>query len=57
VPLVWGQAKAVLNAVALSVVGSSVILAIVKGTMGLRPTAEQEEEGLDLSQHGEEAYT
>jgi Amt family ammonium transporter len=39
------------------VVGSSIILAIVKGTMGLRPTAEQEEEGLDISQHGEECYS
>jgi Amt family ammonium transporter len=57
VSLVWGQAKAVLNAVALSAIGSSIILAIVKGTMGLRPTLEQEEEGLDLSQHGEEAYS
>jgi Amt family ammonium transporter len=57
VALVWGQAKAVLNAVALSAIGSSIILAIIKGTMGLRPTLEQEEEGLDLSQHGEEAYT
>jgi Amt family ammonium transporter len=57
VALVWGQAKAVLNAIALSSIGSIVILAIVKGTMGLRPTLEQEEEGLDLSDHGEEAYT
>jgi Amt family ammonium transporter len=56
VSLVWGQAKAVLNAVALSAIGSSIILAIVKGTMGLRPTLEQEEEGLDITQHGEEAY-
>ncbi len=57
VALVWGQAKAVLNAIALSSVGSIVILAIIKGTMGLRSTPEQEEEGLDLADHGEEAYT
>ena len=57
VALVWGQAKAVLNAIALSSIGSIVILAIIKGTMGLRSTPEQEEEGLDLADHGEEAYT
>ena len=32
------------------------ILFVLKWTMGLRVDEEQEEEGLDISQHGEEAY-
>ena len=54
--VVLGQAKAVLVAVILSAVGSSIILAAIKYTLGLRVTKEQEDEGLDLSQHGEEGY-
>ena len=57
VNLVWGQAKAVLNAIAISAIGSAIILTLIKAFIGLRPTAEQEDEGLDLSQHGEEAYS
>ena len=57
VNLVWGQAKAVLNAVAISAIGSAILLTLIKAFIGLRPTAEQEDEGLDLSQHGEEAYS
>ena len=33
------------------------ILLVLKYTVGLRVDEEQEEEGLDISQHGEEAYT
>jgi Amt family ammonium transporter len=33
-----------------------VILLALKYTIGLRPTAEQEEEGLDIVDHGEKAY-
>lgn len=40
----------------LSIVGTLVILFVVDKTIGLRVTTEQEEEGLDLSQHGEEGY-
>jgi Amt family ammonium transporter len=56
VGLVVGQAKAVVTAVALSALGSALILALVKYTIGLRVTKEEEMEGLDLSQHGEEGY-
>jgi Amt family ammonium transporter len=35
---------------------TSVILLILKFTIGLRVSKEEEEQGLDLSQHGEEAY-
>jgi Amt family ammonium transporter len=32
---------------------SAIILLVVKAVIGLRPTAQEEEEGLDLTQHGE----
>ena len=40
----------------LSIVGTLVILFVVDKTMGLRVSAEDEDMGLDLSQHGEEGY-
>jgi Amt family ammonium transporter len=40
----------------LSIVGTLVILFVVDKTIGLRVSAEDEETGLDLSQHGEEGY-
>lgn len=39
-----------------SVVASALILAVLKFTLGLRVTEEQEYEGLDISLHGESAY-
>jgi Amt family ammonium transporter len=50
------QFKAVGFTVALSVVATAIIATVVKGTIGLRPTVEAEQEGLDLSDHGEEGY-
>ena len=35
---------------------TAVILVALKYTIGLRVSEQEEEEGLDLSQHGEEAY-
>jgi len=32
------------------------VLSIVKATIGLRPSAEEEDAGLDLTCHGEEGY-
>ncbi|MBI5454795.1 MAG: ammonium transporter, partial [Deltaproteobacteria bacterium] len=43
--------------VALSVVGTYVLLKIVDLVIGIRVTTEQEIEGLDLSQHEESGYT
>jgi ammonium transporter, Amt family len=40
----------------LSIVGTLVILFVVDKLIGLRVSAEDEREGLDLSQHGEEGY-
>ena len=39
-----------------ALVGTFVILKIVDRTLGVRVSEEQEVEGLDISQHGEEAY-
>lgn len=50
------QATGVAIAWCLSIVGTLVLLFVVDKTMGLRVSAVDEEEGLDLSQHGEEGY-
>jgi Amt family ammonium transporter len=50
------QLYAVLAAIAIAVVGTLVILAVVRATFGLRPRITDEMIGLDLSEHGEEAY-
>ncbi len=56
----WGQ---ILNQLAgvgiswgISIVGTLILLLVVDKIMGLRVTPEQEQAGLDLSQHGEEGY-
>jgi Amt family ammonium transporter len=41
---------------ALSIVGTVIIAMVVKMLIGLRPTAEAENAGLDISDHGEEGY-
>ena len=65
VPLGWvdgnpgqilNQAIGVAISVTLAVVGSLVILKIVDVLIGVRVDAETEQEGLDLTQHGEEGY-
>ncbi|MEQ1760522.1 MAG: ammonium transporter [Vicinamibacterales bacterium] len=50
------QATAVGAAIVYSAVASFILLKIVQMVIGLRPTANEESEGLDISQHGEEAY-
>jgi Amt family ammonium transporter len=40
----------------LAIVGSLAILKFVDAVIGLRLTEEQEDQGLDLTQHGEEGY-
>jgi Amt family ammonium transporter len=50
------QLKAMGVTVVLAVVGTVVIAFIVKSVVGLRPSAEVESVGLDLSEHGEEGY-
>jgi Amt family ammonium transporter len=55
-PLVVEQLKAMALTVALAVVGTVIIAYVVKFTIGLRPSEEVETIGLDLAEHGEEAY-
>ncbi len=50
------QLKAMAFTVVLSVVATVVIALVIKAVIGLRPTVEAEQEGLDLSDHGEEGY-
>jgi len=54
--LVLEQVKAIGLTLVLAVVGTVIIAYLVKAVIGLRPTPEEEEEGLDLSDHGEEGY-
>ncbi|HTL59683.1 MAG TPA: ammonium transporter [Candidatus Limnocylindrales bacterium] len=55
-PLVLEQIKAILLTLVLAVVGTTIIAYIVKATVGLRASPEVETTGLDLTEHGEEAY-
>ena len=64
-PLGWvdGNAGQILNQVigsaiawVLAIVGTLIILKICDVVVGLRVSAEQETQGLDLSMHGEEGY-
>jgi Amt family ammonium transporter len=50
------QLKAMGLTLVLSLVGTAVIGYALKATVGLRPTAENEEAGLDVSDHGERGY-
>ena len=63
VGLVEGHWQQVVNQLAgvgiawvLAIVGSLIILKFVDVVIGLRLSEEQEDQGLDLSQHGEEGY-
>jgi Amt family ammonium transporter len=42
--------------VAMAAIGTAVIACIVKFTIGLRPSVEEEVQGLDILEHGEEGY-
>ena len=50
------QLYAVLAAVIIAAVGTVVILAIVRAVFGARAQIADEMIGLDLTEHGEEAY-
>jgi Amt family ammonium transporter len=55
-PVIMNQIKVALITVVYSAVVSGVLLLALKYTIGLRPDADDESQGLDLSQHGEEGY-
>jgi len=50
------QLEAIGITLVLALVGTLVITLIVKFTIGLRPSAEDEAAGLDITDHGEEGY-
>ena len=54
--LLQAQAISVVAAFSYSFVMTFVILKVVDLTIGLRVTTEEEETGLDLTQHGERGY-
>jgi len=54
--LVVAQAKAVCITLALAVIGTTIIAFVVKLIIGLRPTPEAEQQGLDITDHNEEGY-
>ena len=53
---VGNQLVGVLIAWGIALVGTIVLLKIVDMITGLRVSGEEEEAGLDITQHGEEAY-
>jgi ammonium transporter, Amt family len=52
----WIQTQGALFTIVYTGVVTTIILLIIKAVVGLRVDPQQEEEGLDISQHGEEAY-
>lgn len=52
----WTQTVAVVATWIFAIVGTWIILSILKAVMGLRVTEEEERQGLDLSQHNEKGY-
>lgn len=50
------QLIAVAAVVAMSMIGTGIILLILKTVMNIRPTAEEENIGIDAVEHGEAAY-
>jgi len=50
------QLKAMAFTIVLSVVVTAILAYAIKAVIGLRPTVEDEETGLDLSDHGERGY-
>jgi Amt family ammonium transporter len=54
--IVLNQLKACAITIVLSIVATLVITLVVKLITGLRPSAEDEDTGLDLIDHGESGY-
>ena len=54
--LLLAQLKAVALTIVWSVVATVVITVVVKALVGLRPTTDVEQSGLDLAEHGEAGY-
>jgi len=55
-PQLWIQCQTILAVGIFSFVGTVILYFLVEKTIGFKVTAKEEEEGLDMSQHGEEGY-
>jgi Amt family ammonium transporter len=55
-PVMTAQIIATVIAWVYAAVLTYILLMVIKAVVGLRPTADQEVMGLDLTQHGEEGY-
>jgi Amt family ammonium transporter len=55
-PLWLAQLKAIAITIAVAVMGTLILGALVNATIGLRIAPEIERQGLDINQHGEEGY-
>jgi Amt family ammonium transporter len=53
----WTQFVGVVVTIAFAMIVTAIILAVLKATMGLRISDEEERMGLDLTQHNERAYS
>ena len=59
----WGQPLAQLEAIVITIIGAIVSTLIIGSLLnviipgGMRASAEQEEDGLDITEHGEEGYS
>jgi Amt family ammonium transporter len=54
--LMGAQITMVLSVAAFTAIGTWIILKIIVVILGLRVTQDEEQAGLDVSQHGEKAY-
>ena len=50
------QGKAVCTTLVWSGIGSAILYKVVDVIVGLRPSVEEEREGLDITDHSERAY-
>jgi Amt family ammonium transporter len=50
------QLKAIVVTMVLAIVGTVVLTLVVKAVVGLRPSADEEVQGLDFTDHGEVGY-
>jgi Amt family ammonium transporter len=55
--LLWDNSIGIVSVAAFSFVGTFIILKVLDYVWGIRVSEEDEELGLDVSQHGERAYT
>ena len=54
--LIGEQLKAIGLTLGISIVGTLILGILVKLVLGLRPSREEENQGLDLTDHQEEGY-